>query len=132
MDWKIIGHEKGYVYFQDFIPGNDHDIWVIVIDGKAFAIKRLVREGDFRASGSGQVLYEKQHFNEETIRLSFEAAEKIKSQCLAIGYVFKNGQPLIVELSYGFTKEGYYSCEGYWDRELNWHTGTFDAQGWMV
>lgn len=126
------GNEQGYVYFQDFIPDNDSDIRVIVIDGKAFAIKRLVREGDFRASGSGRVLYEKKHFDEKTIQLSFEVAEKLKSQCLALDYVFLNGKPMIVEVSYGFIKEVYYKCEGYWDRKLNWHEGPFDAQGWMV
>jgi glutathione synthase/RimK-type ligase-like ATP-grasp enzyme len=129
---KIAGPEKGYVYFQDFIPDNDFDIRVIVINDRAFAIKRLVREDDFRASGSGHILYGKQHFNEETIQLSFEVTEKVNSQCLAIDYVYKDDKPLITELSYGFVKEGYYPCEGYWDRELNWHAGPFDAQGWMV
>lgn len=129
---RIVGPEKGYVYFQDFIPNNDHDIRVIVIDDKAFALKRLVRKGDFRASGSGHVLYEKHHFNEDTIRLSFEVAEKIKSKCLAIDYVFQDEKPMIVELSYGFIKEVYYPCVGYWDREMNWYEGPFDAQGWMV
>ncbi|SMO41551.1 ATP-grasp domain-containing protein [Fodinibius sediminis] len=129
---RVVGPERGYVYFQEFIPENDFDIRVIVIDGKAFAIKRLVREGDFRASGSGHVLYDKHHFDQETIRLSFEVAEKIDSQCLAIDYVFENGQPMIVELSYGFIKEVYYPCTGYWDRKLNWYDGPFDAQGWMV
>lgn len=129
---KVAGRERGYIYFQDFIPDNTHDIRVIVIDDKAFAIKRLVREGDFRASGSGHVLYEKKHFDDETIRLSFQIADKVKSKCLAIDYVFHNNNPLIVELSYGFIKEVYYDCKGYWDRELNWHEGRFDAQGWMV
>lgn len=129
---KIVGREKGYVYFQEFIPENNYDIRVIVINGKAFAIKRLVREGDFRASGSGHIRYEKHHFSEEVIRLSFEVANKIKSQSLAVDYVFKDGRPLIVEISYGFIKEAYYRCEGYWDRSLDWHEGTFDAQGWMV
>ncbi|HLR36755.1 MAG TPA: hypothetical protein VK084_01815 [Chitinophagaceae bacterium] len=129
---RVAGPEKGYIYFQDFIPGNDFDIRIIVIGGKAFAIKRMVRDGDFRASGSGHVLYKKHHFDEETIRLSFEVAEKIQSQCLAIDYVFREGQPLIVELSFGFIKEVYYSCEGYWDQDLNWYEGSFDAQGWMV
>jgi glutathione synthase/RimK-type ligase-like ATP-grasp enzyme len=129
---KVSGKERGYVYFQDFIPGNDHDIRVIVIDGKAFAMKRMVRQGDFRASGSGSVRYEKHHFDEKTIQLSFELADKLKSQCLAVDYVYHNGSPLIVEVSYGFIKEVYYQCEGYWDRELNWHPGPFNAQGWMV
>ena len=129
---RVAGPERGYIYFQDYIPENDFDIRVIVIDGKAFAIKRLVRDGDFRASGSGHVRFEKHHFDEETIRLSFQIAEKVNSQCLAIDYVFQDGEPLVVELSYGFIKEVYYSCTGYWDRELNWHDGAFDAQGWMV
>lgn len=129
---KIAGNEIGYVYFQDFIPGNLSDTRVVVIDKKAFAIKRLVRKGDFRASGSGDILYKKDYFDDKTIRLSFDLAEKIKSQCLAIDYVYQSEEPLIVELSYGFTKEGYYPCEGYWDRDLNWHPGPFDAQGWMV
>jgi glutathione synthase/RimK-type ligase-like ATP-grasp enzyme len=129
---KTAGRERGYIYFQDFIPGMNYDIRVIVIDGKAFGIKRLVREGDFRASGSGRILYEKEHFDKQTIQLSFEVAAKVKSQCLAIDYVYHEGKPLIVELSYGFIKEGYYPCEGYWDQHLNWHPGPFDAQGWMV
>jgi hypothetical protein len=126
------GRERGYVYFQDFIPGNDHDIRVIVIDGKAFAIKRLVREGDFRASGSGSVLYEKRHFDEKTIQLSFKLAGKFEKSMSCLTMCTTNGNPLIVEVSYGFIKEVYYQCEGYWDRELNWHPGPFDAQGWMV
>ncbi|MEL7834383.1 hypothetical protein [Fodinibius sp. Rm-B-1B1-1] len=129
---KIAGNERGYVYFQDFIPQNDYDIRVIVIAGKAFAIKRLTREGDFRASGSGHVLYEKKHFDEELIQQSFEIADQLKSQCLAIDYVYDGAKPMVVEISYGFIKEVYYSCEGYWDRNLNWNPGSFDAQGWMV
>jgi glutathione synthase/RimK-type ligase-like ATP-grasp enzyme len=129
---KVAGNENGYIYFQDYIPDNDFDIRVIVINGKAFAIKRLVREGDFRASGSGHILFEKDNFNENIISLSFDLADQINSQCLAIDYLLVNNTPMIVELSYGFTKEAYYKCEGFWDKELNWHEGDFDAQGWMV
>jgi glutathione synthase/RimK-type ligase-like ATP-grasp enzyme len=129
---RISGREKGYVYFQDFIPDNDFDIRIIVIGGKAFGIKRMVREGDFRASGSGFVLYGKEHFDEHTLRLSFEIAEKVGSSCLAIDYVYQGGKPYVVELSYGFIKEVYYPCEGYWDQELNWYPGPFNAQGWMI
>lgn len=129
---KMVGPEKGYIYFQDFIPNNDHDIRVIVIDSKAFAIKRMVRENDFRASGSGNILFEKKHFDSETIKLSFDLNDKLKSQCLVIDFVYKDSKPLIVEISYGFTKEPYYNCPGYWDKDLNWHEGPFNSQYWMV
>ncbi|PAU92839.1 hypothetical protein CK503_14215 [Aliifodinibius salipaludis] len=130
---RIAGRERGYVYFQDFIPGNNYDIRVIVIDGRAFAIKRIVRQDDFRASGSGNAQYEKHHFDLKTISLSLDIAEKLQSQCLSIDYVFQNETPLIVEISYGFPPSGFIEdCEGYWDCNLEWHEGSFNAYGWMV
>ena len=50
------GKERGYVCFQKYIPNNDWDIWVTVIDGKAFALKRIVGGNDFLDSGSGSTL----------------------------------------------------------------------------
>lgn len=129
---RLTGREKGYAYFQEFIPGNDHDIRVIVIDGKAFAIKRMTRENDFRASGSGFILYEKEHFDDKTIELAFNISEKLGSQCMAFDFVFLGNEPLVVEISYGFAMEGYDKCTGYWDRSLKWHEGKFNPYGWMV
>jgi glutathione synthase/RimK-type ligase-like ATP-grasp enzyme len=129
---KIAGREKGYVYFQDFIPENSFDIRVIVIDNKAFAIKRMVRKNDFRASGSGHILYEKEHFDEQTIRLAFDLNKKIQGQSVAFDFVFDNGTPKVVEISYGFLKEGYDSCVGFWDEGMKWHEGRFDSCEWMV
>jgi len=129
---RVTGKERGYVYFQDFIPANDYDIRIIVIDGKAFGIKRLVRDNDFRASGSGKIEYNKSHFSPGTIETAFEVAEKLKSQSLALDFVFSKGEPKIVEISYGYTKEVYEDCPGYWDRELNWHEEPFNPEYWMV
>jgi len=129
---KIAGRESGYIYFQEFIPDNKHDIRVIVIGDKAFAIKRFVRKNDFRASGSGNIRYEKENFKEEWIKLAFQINEKVKAQSLALDYVFDHDVPKVVEISYGFVPEGYDSCPGYWDKSLNWHKGKFDPYGWMV
>ena len=129
---KIHGKERNYIYFQDFIPGNDHDIRAIVIDKKAFAIKRTVRKNDFRASGGGNNLYEKELFDKATLNLSFEMAEKLKTQCVAFDFVYQDGNPLIMEISYGFQQAGYEACPGFWDKELNWQDGKFNPYGWMV
>lgn len=129
---KMAGREKGYVYFQEFIPNNNFDIRVIVIGNKAFAIKRMVRENDFRASGSGTILYEKNHFDNQTIQLAFDVASKLKTQCLAFDFVYQNGQPYIVEISYGFALKGYDPCVGYWTSDMSWHEGSFKPQEWMV
>jgi glutathione synthase/RimK-type ligase-like ATP-grasp enzyme len=129
---SVMGRELNYAYFQDFIPENDFDIRVIVVGNKAFAIKRLTRKGDFRASGSGNILYDKIHFDDNTISVAFNASKKLESQCVAFDFVYLNDQPLIVEISYGFAKYGYINCTGYWDSNLTWHEGEFDPYGWMV
>lgn len=128
----VKGREKGYVFFQEFIPENAYDIRVIVIDKKAFAIKRMVRENDFRASGGGNIIYDYKQVPIETIRISLEICDKLKFDCMTFDYVFKKGQPLIVEFSYGFRAAGYDKCQGYWDLDLNWHEGDFNPYGWMI
>jgi glutathione synthase/RimK-type ligase-like ATP-grasp enzyme len=130
---KMHGREKGYIYFQDFLPGNTFDIRIIIINGKAFALKRMVRENDFRASGSGVFRYEREAFDEAVLKIAFDASAKLNAQCVAFDFVFDHEKkPLIVEISYGFTPSGYDKCPGYWDRELNWHEGPFNPYGWMV
>ena len=129
---KAIGRERGYVYFQEFIPDNTYDIRVIVIKDKAFAIKRNVRKNDFRASGSGSTEYEKEHFSDEVVSMSFEMAEKMQSSCVGFDFVFDGITPYILEVTYGFNKYVYDDCTGYWDRQLNWYPGPFNPYGWMV
>lgn len=129
---RVAGRAFGYAYFQDFIPGNDCDIRVIVIGDKAFAIKRKVRKNDFRASGSGQIFYDRHHINENAVRLAFEVHGKLNSQCTAMDIIFSGDEPRITEISFGFVKEVYADCPGYWDRGLGWHEGPFDPYGWMV
>lgn len=130
---NMVPREKGYVYFQDFIPNNKFDIRVIVVGEKAFALKRLVRKNDFRASGSGNILYNKSEIDERCIQISFNVNEKLKCQSIAFDYVFdENNNPLIVEISYGFDVKAYDPCPGYWDSSLKWHEGKFNPQEWMV
>jgi len=130
---KVMGNEINYLYFQEFIPNNDSDTRIIVIDGKAFALKRMVRENDFRASGSGNFKYEQGEFDIRCVELSFEYTRKMKAQCVAFDYVFDEmNVPKIVEVSYGFANKVYDPCPGYWDENLSWHEGKFNPYGWMV
>lgn len=130
---QVMGSEINYLYFQEFIPNNDSDIRIIVIDGKAFGIKRMNRENDFRASGSGFILYEKEHIDEVFVKAAFEINKKLKAQCIAYDFVYgENNKPLLIEISYGFANAGYNDCPGYWDENMNWYEGKFNPYGWMV
>ncbi|WP_143310553.1 ATP-grasp domain-containing protein [Chitinophaga vietnamensis] len=129
---KMRGRERGYVYFQDFLPGNTYDTRVNVVDGKASAIRRYNREGDFRASGSGLFGYDKALCDERCLQIAFRLAEKMKTQSLALDFIFnEKKEPLIVEMSYGFTKV-LDNCPGYWDRQLQWHASPYIPQYFMV
>jgi hypothetical protein len=130
---KVMGNEMNYLYFQEFIPNNDSDTRIIVIDGKAFALKRMVRKDDFRASGSGNFRYEREVFDERCVKISFDNTKKLKAQCVAYDYVFdQENNPKLIEISYGFANRVYDPCTGYWDEKLNWHEGAFNPYGWMV
>ncbi len=130
---KMYPREKGYLYFQEFIPNNNFDIRIIVVGDKAFAIKRFTRQNDFRASGSGNIVYEKNHIDERCVQIAFEVNNKLRSQSVAFDFVFEeNNTPLIIEISYGFAVDAYNLCPGYWDSSLNWHEGKFNPQEWMV
>lgn len=133
-DYSIAkGREIGYVYFQKFLPNNNFDIRVIIISNKAFAIKRMVRENDFRASGGGNIIYDYKQIPLECLRVSFDVCNRLNFNCMTFDYVFNElKQPKIVEFSYGFRASGYDKCPGYWDSDLNWHEGEFNPYGWMV
>lgn len=130
---SVMGREMDYLYFQEFVANNDSDIRIVVIDGKAFGIKRMNRENDFRASGSGYIIYDKEAIDERMVRISFEYQRKLQAQCIAYDFVIDSlNQPLLIEISYGFANAGYDDCPGYWDEQLVWHEGKFDPYGWMV
>lgn len=124
------GRDRDYVYFQDYIPNNDFDIRLIVIGNRAYGMKRMVRSGDFRASGSGHFVYD--DIEPDVLRVGFDVTKRLKLQCAAYDFIYHEGKPLIIEVSFGFGIKGSSKCKGYWDSELTWHNGEFNPQGWMV
>ncbi len=124
--------EKNYFYVQDFIPNNDSDIRIIVIGKRMFGIKRMVRNGDFRASGSGNIVYEPSNIPSECVKIALETSEKLQTQSAAYDFVFLDGKPLIVEISYAFSATVYLNCPGYWNENLNWVEGSFTPEFFMV
>src|SRR5690606_2383167 len=110
---RMQSKEKGYVYFQEFIPNNDSDVRLIVIGDKAYGMRRLVRKGDFRASGSNEFVYKE--IDKATLKTAFSVSKLLKLQCVAFDFVYLNGRPLIVEMSFGFGTKGSDKCPGFWN-----------------
>jgi hypothetical protein len=128
----LLSREKGYVYFQDFIPNNNYDTRLIVIGNKCFGTRRFVRKNDFRASGSGSVDDSPENINIDIVRKAFQISKLLNSQTLAFDFLEEKGNIKVIEISYGFPVIPSDGLPGYWDNELKWHEGLFKSQYWMV
>lgn len=125
--------EKGYAYFQEFMPHNDFDTRIIVVGDIAFGIRRFNKENDFRASGSGKIDFDVSNIDLETLKIAFNVTEKIVGQCLAFDFVYDtNKEPKIVEVCFGFAMKAYDNCPGYWKKDLTFVQGTFNPQQFMM
>lgn len=119
-----LGPERGYVYFQEFLPGNRYDVRVTVIGNRAFSFSRNVRTRDFRASGSGSIDYSPQRVSPEALKIAFEVSAKIRSQSAAFDFAFDaEHKPRILEVSYCYQDQAVHDCPGYWDEALNFVPG---------
>lgn len=116
-----LGKESGYIYLQEFLPNNKNDIRIIIIGKRCFAFTRYNRKNDFRASGSGISSFSKDLIPKELIKNSFEIYNKLGMISIAFDYLKKDSEYTLIEISYGFIKNLYENCEGYWTEDLKWH-----------
>ena len=107
----------GYAYFQEFIANNAFDTRITVIGDRAFAFRRLNREGDFRASGSGRLDYDQDAIDPRCIGIAFDATRRMGSQSCAFDFLMKDRTPLIGEISYTYVDKAIADCSGYWTPE---------------
>lgn len=124
--------EKAYVYFQDYIPDSDFDIRVVVIGNRAFAIKRLVRKNDFRASGSGIKIYDPEMISKDYIQLAFNINDKLKMQSVAFDFIKTPQEILLLEFSYCWSLDSFGKHPGYWTKNGDWIQGKFNPADFII
>ena len=130
---NILAKEKGYVYFQDFIPNNEYDSRLVVMGEKCIALRRYNRKNDFRASGSGIIEYDSSLFNSNLIKNAFNLSKELKSQSLVCDFIKgTGGEDLLVEISYGFVGSFYEDCQGYWTPDLKWHNEKVQPETFII
>lgn len=131
---SLRGKEIGYVYFQEFIPDNKYDDRLVVVGNRCFCVRRMCRENDFRASGSGILKYDHNIFPKESIELAFLVSKKIGTQSVAMDIVYdNNNKPRIVEISYCFVVgKSYEDCDGYFNEKLEWEKEKVTPQIFMI
>ena len=129
---KYSTREKGYVYFQDLVPGADGDTRLTVVNDRCFGLRRYCRKGDFRASGTGIRSYNPELLNKEMVKLAFDVADKLGVQSIALDILGDKDNYKITEMSYCFTIDCCDDCAGYWDKDLNWHEDKVNPQQYII
>lgn len=125
--------EKGYVYFQKFLPNNEFDTRIVVVGEIAFGIRRFTHENDFRASGSGKIDYDTGKIDTRMVTTAFEISDAIGAQSLAYDFVYdENSEIKVIEVCFGFSMKAYDKCEGYWSKDLKFTAGDFNPQEFMI
>ena len=121
--WQV---HKNYVLFQKFLPGNAWDTRVTVIGDRAFAFRRMVRDNDFRASGSGRIDYDTTKIDLRCLEIAFAVSQKMGFQSMAYDFLMnENQEPEFCEVSYTYLSSAVHNCPGYWDPDLNWQEGHY-------
>jgi glutathione synthase/RimK-type ligase-like ATP-grasp enzyme len=120
---KKFNIERGYVYLQEFIPNDGYDLKIVVVGNKLSFIGRNIREGEFRASGGGDLFYDRNRITKDVIDSAFKTSDTLGFQCMGYDYVVNSEtqKGIIIEISYGFSHQALLSAEGYFDRNGEWH-----------
>lgn len=120
---KKFNIERGYVYLQEFIPNEGYDLKVVVVGDKLSYIGRNIRKGEFRASGGGDLFYDRSRVTKDVIDSAFKTSDDLGFLCMGYDYVVnsKTEKGIIIEISYGFSHQALLDANGYFDRNGKWY-----------
>ena len=129
------GERHAVAYWQEYLADNHADLRVTVIgDRDAFAFWRHNRPGDFRASGSGLLDYERP-VPIEVVSYCVELSRRLGFDSMAYDILFKQGSMVIVEMSYAYVDKALRDAPGHFvldDQALVYREGHTTPQALWV
>ena len=126
---KKFNIERGYVYLQEFVPNDGYDLKIVVVGDKLSYIGRNIRQGEFRASGGGDLFYDSSKVTKNVIDSAFKTTNSLGFKCMGYDYVVdsKTGEGKIIEISYGFSHQAVLEARGHFDKEGKWYDEPLNA-----
>lgn len=108
--------QKGYVYWQKFLPTNPLDYRVIICHDYIFGLIRHNRKDKPFASGSGnyEPIKEISGRAEKAFDFCIKIALELELKWMAFDVIFDGDEPKLLEVSSSWTPEGYTDCP-VWD-----------------
>ena len=107
--------ERGYVYFQEFVPDIDHRTGITVIGHRAFGSRepnRFNGPNGFRPHSEN---YDPSKIDLRCLQTAFEISERLDFQFMAYEFLLHPDGPLVLEMNFRNGK-----TRGYWNRNLEW------------
>ncbi len=134
--WSFIRHyladrePDGCLYWQEYLPGNDADLRITVIgDRYAYGFWRRNREGDFRASGSGRIDFQRA-IPEGPLRYCLEVNRRLEFDSMAYDILFKDGTFVISEISYAYLDSVPYKAAGHYELRADGRLDFIPGHAW--
>ena len=125
---------KDMYFYKNFIQNEGYDLKIVVVGDKLSFIARNIRKGDFRASGGGNLFFDKSLINRDIIESAFAVSDKLGFQCMGYDYVVDKASGIgkIVEISYGFSHAALLQANGFFDRYGVWHEEPLNAPAEII
>jgi glutathione synthase/RimK-type ligase-like ATP-grasp enzyme len=111
----LVRESFGSAYWQEFITGNDADLRVTVVGKRAVCFWRKNRAGDFRASGSGLLDYEKPA-PLEVVSYLIALSERLGFDSMAYDVVFRDEGFTVLEMSYDYVDSAVEAAPGHYEQ----------------
>jgi glutathione synthase/RimK-type ligase-like ATP-grasp enzyme len=134
---NIFDEERyGMVYWQKYIPDNRADLRIAIIGNQfAFGFWRNNRPGDFRASGSGLIDFDRT-IPEDVLQYCFDLSTRLNFDSMGYDVIFENDHFVITEMSYNYIDFIPHKSKGYYQRDANkaitFHAGhTWPEELWV-
>lgn len=130
----MLPYQKGYAYFQEFIPNEGFDYRLEIVGDKAIAMVRMCRDGDFRASGGHNDRYDFHLIPEDVVKFAFDCYAKLGVQSVALDIIrHKETKELfLIEISYCYGLDDDEFEHGYWTKDGVHHQEPFNGVHWMI
>lgn len=130
---KNIILEKGYAYFQEFLP-HDFETIIRVIGDQIWASRSFPLPGEFRISGhtlrQGQVSArpsdrDPSQIDLRCVRMAFDMCERLGFSAMKMSILFHDGDPVVSDICYTISPDNPDSppFPGIWNRNLEWTEG---------
>jgi len=109
--------EKGYAYFQEFIP-HEFETRISIVGDSAWAWRYRLSPPPVENA------YEPSEIDLNCVRMAFDITQRLGFRSMAIDFLIYHGEPMVLEMNYNHhTQLPKNLFPGRWNRNLEWIEG---------